>query len=523
MTEKPAAPNWIDRTIAYLWPMAGLRRAQARRAFSFYTGHESAKPSRSRRFSRNTQSGESLAQTDAVAIRNQARQLERDMDIARGALDKLVDFTIGSGINVEPQPKRRDGSIHEEFAQILAARYAEWSKWPEVTWTHNRGAMERLAARTLYRDGEVFGQLITGPRADQAYGSPINVAIECLEPDLLPYDDLFGESGRIRQGIERNLWGRPVRYHFYKQHPGDDRYGIVFDTKAVPAERVLHVRNVDRFGQLRGISLFASVAPRLQDTLEYETDERMAAKMAASMVMKITRGDASMWGEFGNKTWDPEKPPLWRMDGGIIYTNTSPGEDVEFFDTRRPNVNAEPFTEMQIRRAAAGFGLSYSAMSRNYNGTYSAQRQELVENWPHYHALTGIFVAQWSQPAYEAIVADIVLREGMPLDVDPRTVFDADFLGPPMPWIDPEKEANAQIMLVQACFKSSAAVIRERNGNWRQTYKQLGVEREARADEQIGSTVEVPPANVSSAKPSGPEPAPESNRAARGADLRVIK
>lgn len=498
--------NLIDRMLAYFAPGVAVDRVRQRKILAAVRGYEASEATRKRRFHTNTMSGDQLARAGAVALRNQARHLERNHDIARGILDKLVDFTIGpTGIMVEPQPRSRSGKIHDGFAEELERGFAKWSEWPEVTWTHDRAAMERLAGRTWFRDGEVFGQMVSGGRADLEYGSDVPFAVELIEPDLLPHD-LDDLSIGLRQGIERNAWGRPRAYHFYTEHPGDSLMFATQRTVRRPAERILHVRLVDRIGQLRGVTLFASIIATLQDLFEYEDAERIAAKMAASLVLKLTRGDAAMWGTEGNSTYDPAKPPIYQMDGGMVVVNTAPGEDSELFDTKRPNPNTETFVNGQLRRVAAGAGLSYSAVSRNYNGTYSAQRQELVENWPHYHAMTGTFVAQWSRPVWQEFVRWYAMTHRVPRDVDPLSMADALFLGPAMPWIDPLKEADAQLKLVQACFKSSAAVIRERGGNLRETYRQCQVESSIRDEMGLRSLVDTEQNSVPA--PTAPAPVP---------------
>lgn len=501
-------PSWFDRAIAYFAPGIGVSRARSRHILNALRGYEASESSRKRRFHRNELAGDALARTGAVALRNQARHLERNHDVARGILDKLVDFTIGPcGITVEPQPRHLDGKIHEGFAEELERAYAKWSEWPEVTWTHDRASMERLAGRTWFRDGEVFGQMVSGQRADLEYGSDVPFALELIEPDLLDMN-LDDTSRGLRQGIERNAWGRPRAYHLYTSHPGDDRALLSLKTVRVPSERMLHVRLVDRIGQLRGVTIFASIITTLQDLFEYEDAERIAAKMAASLVLKITRGEAAMFDT--TKAFDPTQPPVYQMDGGMVVVNQGPGEDSDLFDTKRPNPNTEGFVNGQLRRVASGAGLSYSSVSRNYNGTYSAQRQELVENWPHYHAQTGMFVAQWSRPSYQQFVRWYALTHRVPLDVNPDALTDALYFGPPMPWIDPVKEAEGQLMLVQACFKSSAAVIRERGGSLRDTYRQLTLEGELRKELGLRSSAEAPTA-VSPANPAtDPAPDPEA-------------
>ena len=519
--------NWVDRIVATLSPAKGLRRLGERRALAYLRGYEASEETRKRRFHRNTMSGETLARLSAMPLRNQARHLERNHDIARGILDKLVDFTVGpNGITVEPQPRTVDGEIHEEIAEELERDFAQWSEWPEVTWCHSRGSMERLAARTAYRDGEVLGQLVAGNRSDLRYSTQVPFAIQFMEADHLPLD-LENRATNLRQGIERDQWGRPVRYHLLREHPGDD-YAVAGyqDTVPVDAERILHPRHIDRIGQLRGITVLASIITRLQDLWEYEDSERIAAKMAASLVLKLTHGAPDVW-DPKTSNYDPAKPPIFQMDGGMTYVSAAPGEDAEFFDTKRPYSGVEPFVNSQLRRISGGVGLTYSAVARDYNGTYSAQRQELVENWPHYHALTGQWVGEWSRPAYQGWVRWWALsrKRPLPANLDLGSLADALYLGPPMPWIDPEREVNAQIMQVQAAFKSSAAVVRERGGSLRDTYRQIRTEIGMRREDGITSTVDVPAVNNTPARPTAPEstPAPADDGGRAGAQLRVVK
>lgn len=510
----------VDRLIGIVAPAQHLARKKNRAVLNHLRGYEASQPSRKRQFHRNGQAGDALVRVSAVELRNQARHLERNSDIASHILDKLCDFTVGNGIQVEFQPKANGGEIHEELAQRLALHWHEWSQWPEVTWTHDRGAMERIAMRSKFRDGEVLGQLVTGPRKDLVYGSAVPVAIECMEADLLPhsYDDL---ATNTRQGIRRNSWGRPTGYHLYRTHPGDDTTPLSADLKLVPADRMLHVRHVQRFHQLRGISLFATLIARLQDLHEYEDAERAAAKLAADFVLKITTGTPEMWGS-GEETKpsDPNNPPVFKTDSGLILVQPNVGENAEFFDSKRPNAAVEPFVNSQLRRVAGGAGLSYSAVSCDYNGTYSAQRQELVENWPHYHTVTGLFVAQWERPVVEEFIRWELMTYGIPAGVDITRVFDALYLGPPMPWIDPLKEAEAELLLVRAAFQSSSEVVRKRGGNINDVYRALQRERQLRTKYGITSEVDataVAPANAGKTYPSDPQPEP-GNRS-----LRVVK
>ncbi|KDZ42322.1 phage portal protein, lambda family [Escherichia coli 3-020-07_S4_C2] len=130
---------------------------------------------------------------------------------------------------------------------------------------------------------------------------------------------------------------------------------------------------------------------------------------------------------------------------GIIYDDLKPGEEIGMVKSDRPNPNLETFRNGQLRAVAAGSRLSFSSTARNYNGTYSAQRQELVESTDGYLILQDWFIGAVTRPMYRAwlkqAVASGVIR--LPRDLDLSSLYTAVYSGPVMPWIDPVKEAEA--------------------------------------------------------------------------------
>ena len=64
-------------------------------------------------------------------------------------------------------------------------------------------------------------------------------------------------------------------------------------------------------------------------------------------------------------------------------------------------------------------------------------------------------------------------------NLNSRTLKKAEFQGPVMPWIDPQKEFTAEEKAVQSGFKSRAQVIRERGGNPQDVFDQIKQERDA--------------------------------------------
>ncbi|EPH3362934.1 phage portal protein, partial [Citrobacter freundii] len=159
------------------------------------------------------------------------------------------------------------------------------------------------------------------------------------------------------------------------------------ELKTVAAENMLHLAQRKRLHQLRGVSLLHGVIRRLGDIKDYEESERVAARIAAALGFYIKRGDAATFPQ--EDDWKPSENKYRYFDiaPGMIFDDLAPGEDLGMVESNRPNVHLHEFRNGQLRAVAAGSRGSYSSIARDYNGTYSAQRQELVESYEGYNVL----------------------------------------------------------------------------------------------------------------------------------------
>ena len=456
-----------DAIIAWLNPEAGLRRAQARKVLAYY---EAAKSDRLRKSRKETGTGNTAVLRAGSSLRQQARHMEQNYDLALGVLNTLTANIVGpNGIGIEPQPRRADGSIDDELSRQILELWRDWSARPEVTWRHDWPSMQRMLCRSWLRDGEVFAQVVAGLNPALDHGTRVPLSLEMLEADYVPFDlqKLADDNGAaVVQGIEINAWGRPTAYHVYKAHPLEASGVLsgIGQTKRIPADRMLHLANIHRVRQLRGVSVFASVLQRFDDLKDYEESERIAAKIAASMAAFIKKGNPDMYDPEAD---DASTPRSMSMRPGMIFDDLKPGEEIGMIDTNRPNPNLETYRSGQMRAIASGTGPTYSSLARSYDGTYSAQRQELVEGWTIYGTLASEFIGRIIRPVYERFIA-IALASGQikrPAGVRLETLDDAIYLPPQMPWIDPEKEAAAFETLEKNTYASGPEIIRRRGGN----------------------------------------------------------
>lgn len=429
--------------------------------------YDAAQPSQYWAKQGDYKSGNAVMDQARATIRNWARYLDENHDLAVGVLDDLTKKIVGCGIQINPQVKTAGGELATKVNKQLSDLWGEWSRsMPESTRTMPWAQIETMVCRTWLRDGEMLIQHLEG-NAPIRHRARVPYSIELIEPDYLPFDlqqDSTPERNRVVHGVEMTDWREPVAFWLYREHPGD--VGMVSlkgidmqrDFKRVSADFITHIKFVRRLSQVRGVSIFHSVLRRIEDLKEYEESERVAARVAAAMCAIITKNTdfagARDLNTIGNRTLE--------FNPGMVFDDLLPGEDVKMMGSDRPNPNLETFRNAQMRAVASGTGTSYSGVSRNYNGTYSAQRQELVESWVGYEIMREYLYGTFYRPVWQrfarmAVTAGLVKGIG----IDMTTMLDVDFVGPAMPWIDPVKEVEAKVAAIEARLASRHMTIRE--------------------------------------------------------------
>lgn len=516
----------LERGIAVFAPRYAARRMFARQVLSLYEGGRST---RRRKKSRDNSAAERLVVRDAATVRATIRDLERNYDLVDGALTTLVRNIIGpAGISIEPMP--RNGTpgdnyddIDDDFARTLLNEWREWCKRPEVTRTLNWVQSQEMACRSWLRDGDQFAQLVEGLGAPIKHSTRVPLSLELLEADVCPLD--YAPNDNVDAGIERNSWGQPSAFFFHKHHPGNGRGFIEGDLKRVPAERVLHLAVRRRLSGLRGISLFAPAIDRLLDIKDYEESERTAARIAARIAAYIKRDKDMEWNP-GPVETDAAGNPVERdflLEAGAIFTETAPGESIEMINPNRPNTILEQFRTAMMRAVSRCIGLSYSSLSGDYDGTYSAQRQELVEAYDGYRMMSQQFVASFVQPVWERFVQFAITSGAVkvPSHIRPDSVAQAVFRGPKMPWIDPQREANGIKGLFEAGVESRTAVVAERGGRIQDKFEEIA--RERRLAEELDIPLDNTAAQVATDDDQGRDSSTRRQPRQRASRIRLAR
>lgn len=456
--------KWLDKVLAQIAPRLALRSLQARISIKNY--YEGAESNRFRTLTARASSPDENNRPDIATLREQARKLDDNYDVAGCALDTFVNNIVGTGIVPDPMVKNLDGKPASEFNDELRRLHKDWIKNPEVTKEYDYYSMQRLLCRSFGRDGEVFMQYLEGSVPGLNHQTVVPFSVEPLEADYVPHD-LDDTAKRITQGIQKNAWGEPINYFVYKEHPGDRMAAVISsDTKPVSKDKMMHMKACKRIRQTRGITKFANVMNRFDDIKEIEESERVAARVAAAMAGVIKKGSPELFIPLTQDETD-EKYRHLEFAPGMIFDDLRPGEDVGTIGSNRPNNSIIEFVDSNMRRAAGGIGINYSSLSKNFNGSYSAQRQELSEAFVNYGVLWHFYKEKEARPTWERFVK-MALSSGAiapGTEVDPETLFDADFSRPVIPWVDPQKEMTAIEKELALNLNSKSAVMQSRGRN----------------------------------------------------------
>jgi capsid protein len=176
----------------------------------------------------------------------------------------------------------------------------------------------------------------------------------------------------------------------------------------------------------------------------------------------------------------------------------------------------QPFRDAMVRMFAAGAWGSFSSFSRNYNGTYSSQRQELVEAHIGYQLLAQRFVGQWLRPIVRRYIetANLAGLLDIPPDLNMDTLFDVIYTAPAMVWIDPKKEADGLAILRDNLFESTQNIVRGRGQSPGKIKKQIQADESENSDKGLTRTSKGAPNASATEEPEEPEEPEETPKQA---------
>ena len=446
---------------------------------------------------RPSTSADSEVKGSIKTVRNSARQLVRDSDFAKAALRAVKNNVVGTGIKNQAQVRMKRGDrLATEVNESIETKFKRWSKAKnchaggKLSWRDIQG----LAITSMLESGEVFIRLVRQPFGD----SKVPLGLEVIEADLLDdgYNVILKNGNQVKMGVEINKWERPVAYHFWDYHPGDYQFSATpKETKKrvrIAADDIIHLYSIDRPGQTRGVSAFASAIMRLRNLSGYEESEIVAARATASMMGFVKTPDQDL---FEDGTYSQDS--VLDFSPGSIR-RLAPGEELQFFSPNRPDDSFTPFVQQMLRAVAAGVGCSYTQVSSDFSqSNYSSSRLELLETRAHYRTLQQYLIETLCQEVYKKWIEMAVMSGNLDLpgyDSEPERYEECKWIPPAAQFVDPQKEAAAYKSLIRSGVMTLSQVIALHGGDFDEQMRQR--QREIEMAKELGIVLDTDPSQV---------------------------
>ncbi|OWJ69828.1 phage portal protein [Haematobacter massiliensis] len=436
--------NFIDRTIGFFSPEAGLRRVTARAKISTVMNYDAA--SRGRR-TYGWKAPATAADAAAFGSRGRMRQLSRDMVrnrpyAARGK-DVIVANVVGEGImpSIRSDSENAKTTVQELLERhLLTNRIDAYEEYDVLE-------MQQICMAAVFTDGEV---LLRRRWRNGSYGRHLALPyqVELLEVDCLDTTIQSHGDNLVVEGIEYGPTGAIEAYHLYNEHPGAVMHRRALQSSRVPWDDIIHIRRFDRPGQLRGVPWLAPVMMTIGELSDYQEAQILKQKMSSLLAIMIK------WTAGSNR---PAK-------SGAGLEELAPGAIVDLPEGAEPvPVNPpiidgyDEFMGRGLRTIAAGLGITYEALTADLRGVnFSSGRMgrnemdRLVRMWQR-----GLMIMQFGAGM------ERWFREGLDLVGHRGIDFRMDWTPPRRILVDPTKEIPAMVEEVEAGIASRQGVQRE--------------------------------------------------------------
>ena len=460
-----------------------------------------------------------------------ARDLRRNDAYVSHGTNFHRDAVVGSRFRLQAKPNYTRLGLSEEWAKEFSSEvearweaYAEGDgRWLDAARRNTFTGMVRLAVANYIDHQEILASV----EWMREGGRPGHTAINLIDPDrlLTPYAfgggvrGLFVQNQKIRGGIERNRFGRPIAYYIHDGYPHEALFsGSNRSARRILAQKpwgrrqIIHVMEQQRIAQTRGISQIVTALKQSKMAHKYRETVLQNAVLNASIAATIeselpTEQLFQMLG--GGPNIDPVDKYLGfagktlaaqgkfgkgaknlTVDGAQI-PHLFPGSKLKLLNAGSPGGVGDDFEISLLRNLAVSLDMTYEELAGDLRNTnYSSIR-------------AGMNMTRRSMSARKAMVADQFASqcfivwleeelnngriEAMKLAPNAPNFYEGlnkewycrcDWLGSGSAQIDELKETQAAILRIEKGLSTYEIEIGKLHGtDYREHFHQIAKER----------------------------------------------
>ncbi len=304
-----------------------------------------------------------ILRMDLTTLVDRSRDLAmNNPTIARVPSLFAESITGKDGITYQAAVKFANENYNERANKALESSWYCWAEDPRAVTADRRTSwleVETLLDEVEVTDGETFTRLLPN------FDNPFRFAVQVLDTDQIDRRytvEPRGSQNAIVMGVEIDVWGAPVAYHVWPNHPAEVvRRG---ERMRIPAEQIIHQFIPHRPGQVRGVPWCAPGIVEAVQLGEYTEAEVVAARSSAAKMGFIeTDADA-----VAVTDKDKTQSPHWDVSPGTIE-QLNPGQTFKEWNPLHPNGNYEVFERAIVRRLATMLRVSHMSLSGDLSQT----------------------------------------------------------------------------------------------------------------------------------------------------------
>lgn len=449
--------SFVTSIISLISPAWALKREMAARTLETIQKRRYDAAAYGRRTNNWYASSRSASSEIALSLwtlRNRSREMVRNNEWAGRAIQVISINTVGTGIRPaisirakNGKPKKGNSEREKQLTQREEKLKLLWNDWADSCKCDYDGRMnfyglQKLVMRAVAESGEclIVKKVVNG-----------ELRIKILEGDYIDSNKHDGGlqvagQGFNFYGVRYNAQGQREGVWVYPNHPEIGNDTSVFYTE----ENVIHVYEVLRAGQARGVPMGVATFLRMRDMKDYEDAQLLRQKVAACFTAFVHNSPDSLLDKDLNET----SSDFEKLEPAMI-NYLAPGEQVTF--AQPPTVEGiEPYIRVGLRAVAAGYNVPYETLTTDLsNVNFSSGRM----GWLDFHRSITAWQRDIMNPALEKAFAWFMQITAITTGITDTVI--AEWTAPKREMIDPVKETNGVIAQIQAGLKSYPEAVRE--------------------------------------------------------------
>lgn len=426
--------------------------------------------------------------------RNASREAILKNPLGSKYMNLSVDGVIGAeGVYLKPAPTVEGMSEDElqELSKKLEKRFDRWAYDADrfsLDGSLTFDIFQQTVEKVRVQDGECFIRI---------HNVNSTIKLEILDSARLTQlnNQWLNNGNYISNGIEFDKNHKPVNYYFCIYNPITYTYDATA-FEIIPASEICHYFIPSQQGQERGVPDMISTSKTMEDLKNFTEAALIAKRVAASTTAYITNNNNDtdqvelVAGESDSTATYTEY-----LEAGAVY-ELGKNQDIKTVNPQAGVDRIGEFTSELMDQISMGLNVTkQSLMGSTADASFSAAKLAERLQATTFRTRTNMLISKVLKPIYlEWMKNEMLNNNSLNLSFsDFDDLICARYIPVKPISLDPTKDIQAEIMLLDAGLKSKTQIISELGGDPRVTLEEIEKEKQINKEDNSNGFEETKP------------------------------